>query len=119
MQNWQLKRDSVQSFWNEFEDIVDRLAPFQPITQIEKDKSNAPPPHIKNKINKRNRLLKKLNKNPNNLEPKLEIKQLNKEIKHFFTQKKFNGSKGYPSRQFKDSLGCGKDSQRPEYTNPS
>ena len=43
VQNWQIKRDSVQSFWNEFEDIVDRLAPFQPITQIEKDKLNAPP----------------------------------------------------------------------------
>ena len=59
VKNWQIKRDSVQSYWNEFEsmlvEIVDRLAPLQTITQIEKDKSK-PNPHIKNKINKRNRL---------------------------------------------------------------
>ena len=89
--NWHIKRDSVQSYWNEFEsilvEIVDALAPLQTITQIENDKLK-PPPHIKNKINKRNRLLKNINKNPNNTESKIEIKILNKEIKHFFHAKK-------------------------------
>ena len=51
-----------RSHWNEFEsklvEIIDELAPFQPQKQIEQDRAK-PPPSVKNKINKLNRLLKK------------------------------------------------------------
>ena len=91
-QNWLIKKDSVQSFWNEFEsklvEIVDIIAPLQPLHQIEKNRSR-PPPHIKNKLNKRNRLLKKLKNDPNH-ETRSVIKQLNKEIKQYFYIQKSN-----------------------------
>ena len=90
-QNWLIKKDSVQSFWNEFEskliEVVDLLAPLQPITQIERDKIQ-PPPHIKNKLNKRNRLIKKLRYGPVSPEVRTVLKQLNKEIKQFFQKQK-------------------------------
>ena len=89
-ENWEIKKDSVQSYWNEFEsklvEIIDELAPFQPQKQIEQDRAK-PPPSVKNKINKRNRLLKKLNLNPQNIEVRSVIKQLNKDIKVFFLSK--------------------------------
>ena len=70
-ENWVIKKDSVQSYWNKFESklvkIVDELAPFQPQKQIEHDRAK-PPPSIKDKINKRNRLKKNLNVNPQNIE---------------------------------------------------
>ena len=91
-QNWLIKKDSVQSFWNEFEsklvEIVDIIAPLQPLHQIEKNRSR-PPPHIKNKLNKRNRLLKKLKNDPSH-ETRSVIKQLNKEIKQYFYIQKSN-----------------------------
>ena len=90
-QDWQIKKDSVQSYWNEFESnlvkVIDKIAPLQLLSQIEKDKSK-PPPHIKNKINKRNRLLKNLNRGPPNPEIRSVIKALNKEIKIFFHKQK-------------------------------
>ena len=90
-ENWEIKKDSVQSYWNEFEsklvEIIDELAPFQPQKQIEQDRAK-PPPSVKNKINKRNRLLKKLNLNPQNIEVRSVIKQLNKDIKVFFFKQK-------------------------------
>ena len=86
--DWQIKKDSVQSFWNEFEGklvkIVDKLAPLQTVTQIEREKSK-PPAHIKNKINKRNRLCKKSNINN---AVKNAIKTLKKEIKFYFHNQK-------------------------------
>ena len=46
-QNWQIKKDSVQSYWNDFEsnlvEIVDKIVPLQLLSQIEKDKSKPPP----------------------------------------------------------------------------
>ena len=80
------KKDSVQDYWNEFESkfvtIVDEIAPFQPSQQIELKKSK-PPPHTKNKINKRNQLLKKLRTNSSKPEVRSALKSLNKEIKMF------------------------------------
>ena len=88
MVNWNIEVDDVQSYWNTFEsnlvEIIDKIAPLQLDKEIKFDKSK-PTPHIKNKINKRNRLLKKLatgsNTNPN---LKTTIKSLNKEIKLYF-----------------------------------
>ena len=89
-ENWVIKKDSVQSYWNKFEsklvEIIGVLALFQTRKQIEHDRAK-PPPSIKNKINKRNRLLKKLNLNPQNVEVRSVIKQLNKDIKLFFLSK--------------------------------
>ena len=86
--DWQIKKDSVQSFWNDFEgklvDIVDKLAPLQTVTQIEREKAK-PPAHIKNKINKRNRLCKKSNITN---EDKNAVKTLNKQIKYYFHNQK-------------------------------
>ena len=92
MVNWNIEVDDVQSYWNTFEsnlvEIIDKIAPLQLDKEIKFDKSK-PTPHIKNKINKRNRLLKKLatgsNTNPN---LKTTIKSLNKEIKLYFHKKK-------------------------------
>ena len=60
--NWHSNLDSVQAYWNNFEsnlvEIVDDLAPFERVSETKNFTIN-PPKHIKNKINKRNRLLKK------------------------------------------------------------
>ena len=54
-----------------------------------------PPRHIKTKINKRNRLLKKFKTNPNPHSTRQEIKSLNKEIKSFYLKiKSLNVRKG-------------------------
>ena len=86
-QNWNINFDGVQAYWNIFEsqliEIIDFLAPLELVS--EKQQSTIQPPrHIKTKINKRNRLLKKLhtNQNPETVRP--TIKTLNKEIKRFF-----------------------------------
>ena len=59
--NWQIECDSVQSYWNSFEskliEVVDILAPIEIIKANAKNNAT-PSAHIKNKINKRNRLLK-------------------------------------------------------------
>ena len=45
--DWQIKKDSVQSYWNKFEsklvEIVDSIAPLQPLIEIERDRSKPPP----------------------------------------------------------------------------
>ena len=85
--DWNINFDSVQSYWNCFEskliEITDLVAPLELI----KDKTLSkfsPPRAIKNKINKRSRLLKKIKTNPNPANVRLEIKTLNNEIKSYF-----------------------------------
>ena len=60
--NLKIDTDDVQTYWNCFEsllvDIVDQVAPLEKIGNNEPSK-NFIPAHIKNKINKRDRLLKK------------------------------------------------------------
>ena len=85
--DWEINFDSVQSYWNSFEckliEIVDKIAPLE-LQPLNTSNNYQAPPHIKNKINKRNRLKKKLNThlNPNSI--RQEIKVLNKEIKSYF-----------------------------------
>ena len=85
MVNWNIEKDQVQTYWNTFEsnlvEIIDKIAPLQLEKEIKSDKSK-PTPYIKNKINKHNRLLKKLGtcSNPNP-DVRTTIKYLNKEIK--------------------------------------
>ena len=89
--NWDLDIDDVQGFWNEFESkvikIVDEIVPLKEFALdlvIEK-----PDKVVKNKINKRNRLLKQFKLSPN-VTLKVIISNLNYEIKsHFFAKQKF------------------------------
>ena len=84
--DWIIKHDDVQSYWNTFEsrlvEIVDALVPIEKSTQI--NINTKPPNAIKSKINRRNRLIKKIKHNTNNPQTRLELKTLNKEIKRFF-----------------------------------
>ena len=87
--DWNINIDDVQQYWNAFENelikIVDRIVPLvdysNNIVKLKPHRS------IKNKINKRNRLLRSFKINPT-LELKQRIKNLNHEIKcHFFLKK--------------------------------
>ena len=89
--NWQIQNDDVQSYWNQFEstliEIVDHLVPLEKTST--KCQKETPPQAIKTKINRRNRLIKKLKQNINNPnETRHELKTLNKEIKYFFHKQK-------------------------------
>ena len=89
--DWQINFDSVQAYWNAFEskliEITDKIAPLEKVG-TNKIFKITPPRHIKNKINRRNRLLKKIKSNPNPQSTRQEIKDLNKEIKTFFFKSK-------------------------------
>ena len=94
--DWDFGIENVQDFWNVFENklikIIDELVPLTQFDgNIIKDKI---PKLIKNKINKRNRLLKAYKLNPT-LTMKNRVSNLNFEIRsHFFYKKKFAVRKG-------------------------
>ena len=87
--DWEFDYDSVQDYWNHFENqllgIVDSIIPYVEF----KDNlvKSVTPPNIKNKINIRKRLLKKLKITPT-LGLKTRIKNINAEIKIFFYSRK-------------------------------
>ena len=86
--NWEIDIDDVQGFWNEFESklicVVDLIVPLKGFSlDLIAEK---PDKVIKNKINKRNRLLRQL-KSRLNIEIKTKISNLNYEIKSHFFQK--------------------------------
>ena len=94
--DWNINIDNVQKFWNVFENnlirVVDEIVPLTDFVG-NVVKSNIPK-NIKNKINKRNRLLKSFKKSPT-LGLKSKITDLNCEIRsHFFYKKKFAVRKG-------------------------
>ena len=66
--NWQIKFDNVQPYWNCFEskliEKVDKIAPFELEKVSGSSHKLTPPSHIKNKINKRARLLKNVTQTP-------------------------------------------------------
>ena len=82
---------SVQSLWNIFENklinVIDNLVPIVNFNKNVTVKSEKPTPIIKNKINLRNRLLKRL-KITKDHETKSRVKNLNIEIKSHFAQLK-------------------------------
>ena len=84
--DWNIKNDDVQSFWHAFEskliEITDNLCPIES-TSSNKFHESKPPPLIKNKLNRRNNLLKKMKTHPTD-SVRLTIKLLNKEIKQYF-----------------------------------
>ena len=88
--NLTFENDTVQEYWNTFENtlikIVDEIAPLKQFCNDSSFNSKLPCP-IKNKINRRKRLLRK-NSISNSISRSAEIKNLNKEIKaHFFKNK--------------------------------
>ena len=93
---WNIGVDDVQEYWNVLENklinIVDEIVPLKTFEgHVVKEIT---PKFIKNKINKRNRLLKCFKRRPS-IELKTRISNLNFEIRtHFFTKKRFNVRKG-------------------------
>ena len=90
--NWDIDVCDVQQFWNVFENllikVVDEIVPMT-VFHGNVVKNNTPR-IIKNKINKRNRLLKSFRKRPS-LDTKNKITSLNCEIRsYFFYRKKLN-----------------------------
>ena len=89
--DFSLVSDSVQSTWNNFENllipVIDKLLPIVPFTQNSTISSQKPSMFIKNKINLRNRLLRRL-KITKDIELKTRIKNLNTEIRVHFDQLK-------------------------------
>jgi endonuclease/exonuclease/phosphatase family metal-dependent hydrolase len=83
------KNDCVQEYWNSLENVlinvVDTLAPLTPFDMNPLAKSHLPMA-IKNKLNKRKRLLKKT-KTQTCTNLRNEIKALNKDIKSFIYNK--------------------------------
>ena len=91
--DWNINIADVQQYWNVFENllvkIVDEIVPLAVFEGKDDTPSN-----VKNKINKRNGLLKSLKKNPT-LDLKLKNRDLNCEIRsHFFYKKKLFVRKG-------------------------
>ena len=87
--DWPLDILDVQSFWNSFESkvisIVDKIVP---VTEFVNNRVlSKPPPVIRNKINKRNRLLKRRKHNMSET-LRRKIVDLNAEIKTFYFSKK-------------------------------
>ena len=89
--DWNINIDDVQEFWNRFENMLIKIVDeIVPLIEFEGNiiKENTPRV-IKNKIIKRNRLLKSFKKCPT-LDLKVKITNLNTEIRsHFFYKKKF------------------------------
>ena len=84
--NWDITDDSVQGFWNSFENklitAVDVLVPMTEFSNTQSKKSILPPT-LKNKFNIRKRLLKRM-KLGKTLELKQRIKVIDDELKFFY-----------------------------------
>ena len=91
MIEWSTDLNSVQNVWDEFEsNVIKTVDKIVPLTTFDNGKITPETPKvIKNKINKRNRLLKSRKRNAStNLKQK--INQLNYEIKTFYFSQRRN-----------------------------
>ena len=88
--NWDIDDDSVQCYWNTFENkligVVDAIVPMTKFMNSNSQISKLPQ-NIKNKINIRKRLLKRL-KNDKSVELKQKIKSIDSELKFFYHHSK-------------------------------
>ena len=88
--NWNIDDDSVQDYWNTFENklinVVDGLIPITKFTN-NTECNQSLPPRIKNILNIRKRLLKKLRVD-RSLDLKSKIKELDRQIKMHFHENK-------------------------------
>ena len=110
--NLQIECVDVQGYWNSLENILititDELAPIVEINRNTTKKENVPR-IIKNKINKRKRLLK-LSKQRNTTVYSGHIKQLTCEIKEFFCKQKADRVGRNVLGEKRDLWGGGKNS---------
>ena len=87
--DWDIKDDTVQGFWNSLENkiinIIDGLIPLSAMTSDVRNQSSTP--RIKNLMNVRKRLVKKL-RTDKSADLRIRVQELNKEIKRFFNTKK-------------------------------
>ena len=84
-QNWDIKFDDVQHFWNTFKgiviEIVDELCPLVKANKLLK-LNNDPSKYIKQKLKRGNNLRRKIKTHPHNsISARTEVKTPNKEIK--------------------------------------
>jgi hypothetical protein len=84
--DWDIIDDSVQGYWNSFENklitIVDALAPMTEFVNSESKKSKLPP-SLKNRFNIRKRLLRKL-KTERTFELRKRNKKIDNELKFYY-----------------------------------
>ena len=89
--NFDMLADDVQTQWNHFEstliNIIDVIIPYEPFINTQSVKSTNPTRKIKSKVSLRKRLLKNYKSNPNQV-TKDRIRNLNVEIKQFYTNQK-------------------------------
>ena len=89
-EDWSVDNDCVQEYWNCFENKLIRIVDdIVPLVSFKNNcvKNVSLPPHIRNKLNRRKRLLKQ-QKNNHTIEKKLSIQTLNSEIKFYFMERK-------------------------------
>ena len=90
--DWNIQDDSVQSYWNTFEnrlvEVVDNIAPMCTFTQGSHVKVNIPP-RIKQKINQRKRLLRSFRRSKDE-NTKVRLDLVDKDVKQFFNRQRAN-----------------------------
>ena len=90
--DWNIRDDSVQSYWNTFEnklvEVVDKIAPMCTFTNGGHVKANIPQ-RIKQKINQRKRLLRNFRKTKD-VRTKMQLDMVDKEVKQFFNRQRVN-----------------------------
>jgi exonuclease III len=90
--DWNIQDDSVQSYWNTFEnklvEVVDNIAPLSTFTHGSHVKVNIPP-RIKKRINQRKRLLRNFRRTKD-ARTKIQLDMVDKEVKQFFNRQRVN-----------------------------
>jgi hypothetical protein len=118
-EDWIIGVNDVQEYWNCLENklinIVDQIVPLQTFVNNHARNSKCPP-HIKKKLNKRKRLLQTQKYSPTN-DRQQTIKNLNKEIRSYFTSdKRKNVRRGIVPGSSR-SLWCAVNNAKDVYTN--
>ena len=90
--DWDIGADTVQACWNIFENklinVIDSLVPYTTFTN-NRIKQISNPPHVKNWLNVRHRLLKNFNRTKN-ISIKTQIRSLDQKIRAYFREKRKN-----------------------------
>ena len=88
--DWNIMDDSVQEYWNTFEnklvEVVDQVAPLREFRDNVVPKECLPN-WVKNKINTRKRLLKRL-RLTKDVHTKVHLKEVDRSIKHFYNEQR-------------------------------
>jgi hypothetical protein len=89
-EDWNIQDDSVQSYWNTFENkliqVIDNIAPMCAFIHGSHAKENIPLRN-KNKINQRKRLLRSFRRSKE-VHTKMQLYMVDKDIKQFFNRQR-------------------------------